>query len=158
MGIGAVIEPAVVVGLLFGGTFVNRNTSYRFTWKARPRSRPIVTDEEDIPGSPASWASEDALLERKRSSTESTSSSLLDTDSVPTWRTRELNFFGFKGEVTTPNSRVFRDRWFSRVIRKFPFLEEAFYWALIYWVCNARNSFTYMSNSDAIRSTKSVAQ
>jgi hypothetical protein len=135
MGIGAVLEPAVVVGLLFGGTYFNRNTSYRFTWKARARSRPVLIDEEDAPGSPASWASDDALLERKRTSSDSSSSSLLDVDSVPSWRSRNLKLFGFTWEVTTPNSKVFEDRWFSRVIRKFPFLEEAFYWALIYWVC-----------------------
>jgi hypothetical protein len=134
MGVGAVLEPAVVIGLLFGGTFINRNTSYNFTWKYRARSSPVLPDEEDIPGSPVSWASEDALLEGKRSSSDSSSSSLLETDSISTWRTRELDFWGFRWEVTTPNSKVFQDRWFSRVIRKFPFLEEAFYWALIYWV------------------------
>lgn len=141
MGVGAVIEPLVVVSLLFGGTYFNRNTSYKFTWRARRRTQPrpaVASDEEedvfvDAPGSPGSWASEDALLSSRSSSDSGSHSLLVNMD--PTWRKRELQLWGFKRSVVTPNSRQFRDRWFSRVIRKFPFLQEAFYWALIYWVC-----------------------
>ncbi|KAF2434013.1 integral membrane protein [Tothia fuscella] len=119
MGVGAVLEPAVVVGLLFGGTYLNRNTSYKFTWRARAR--------------PASWDSDDPLLSN-RSSSETNPLSLLSDNVDPKWRTRELQLFGFRRNVASPNSRQFKDRWFSRVIKKFPFLQEAFYWALIYWV------------------------
>jgi hypothetical protein len=145
MGVGAVLEPAVVIGLLFGGTYINRNKSYRFTWKARSRPQPkpaAVEDEEedifvDAPGSPGSWDSEDGLLSN-RSSTETDPLSLQSANTDPRWRTRDLQLWGFKRSVVTPNSRQFRDRWFSRVIRKFPFLQEAFYWALIYWVSSGQ--------------------
>jgi hypothetical protein len=143
MGVGAILEPAVVVGLLFGGTYVNRDQSYKFTWKAQPRqhSRPVFIDaEEELPSSPGSWGSEDGLLD-SRSSTDSTSQSLFTVDTDPRWRTRELRLWGFRKEVVTPNSRIFKDRWFSRVMRKGPFLQEAFYWALIYWVRISRQVY-----------------
>jgi hypothetical protein len=132
MGVGAFLEPLVVVGLLFGGTYINRDSSYKFTWKAQPRQHApkVVLDEEELPTSPASWATEDPLL----SASQMSSPSLLPVDIESKWRTREFELWGFKRKVTSPNSRVFKDRWFSRVIQKFPFLQEAFYWALIYWV------------------------
>ena len=135
MAVGAVLEPAVVVVLLFGGAYLNRNKSYTLTWRHRPRenTRPAFRDEEELPGSPGSWASEDALLGDR--SSDSNSPTLLVLDTEPKWRTRELQLWGLRRTVVTPNSRLFKDRWFSRVIKKFPFLQEAFYWALIYWVC-----------------------
>jgi hypothetical protein len=41
---------------------------------------------------------------------------------------------GMKKEVVSPNTRQFQDYFLSRLLKKFPFLVEAWYWALIYWV------------------------
>jgi hypothetical protein len=120
MGIGAVAEPLVVVTLLFGGTWVNRNKDYK------------LLRRRDHSSSPRS-ASPDS--ETGRSSLSSSDSLLAGVDEVPKWRTREVRVFGFRKEITSPNSRRFKDYFLSRLLRKFPFLVEAWYWALIYWVC-----------------------
>jgi hypothetical protein len=120
MGIGAIAEPLVVVTLLFGGTWVNRNKDYKLFGQRRDHST-----------SPRS-ASPDS--ETGRSSLSSSDSLLAGVDEVPKWRTREVRVFGFRKEVTSPNSRRFKDYFLSRLLKKFPFLVEAWYWALIYWV------------------------
>jgi hypothetical protein len=121
MGAGAFIEPLVVVTLLFGGTWVNRNTEYRLFNRRR-----IYTH------SPRS-SSPSSSIESGRSSL-SSSVSLLSQDDEPKWRVREINIMGFKKEVVSLNTRQFQDYFLSRVLKKFPFLVEAWYWALIYWV------------------------
>ncbi|QDS77239.1 hypothetical protein FKW77_003178 [Venturia effusa] len=141
-GLGAVLEPAIVVGLLFGGTWINRNKSYNFTW--RDRSRPIPPrvsfDEESIPESPGSWATDDALLQEK------SSTGLLNPDNAHAkWRTRELKFFGLSKSILTPNSRAFETSRFSRFVKKMPFIQEVWYWALIYWVYQLGRAFTALT-------------
>jgi hypothetical protein len=126
MGIGAVAEPLVVVTLLFGGTWVNRNKDYKLFGRRRNNaSSPRSTSPDSESG---------------RSSISSSASLLGDIDEVPKWRTRELQFFGLRKEVTSPNSRRFKDYFLSRLLRKFPFLVEAWYWALIYWVCTQQHT------------------
>lgn len=125
-GVGAILEPLVVVVLLFGGTWINRSKqsiSRRCRWQGNSpyQSRPCSpdasdSDEEDGTLSPRSW-----------------SPSLLH---VPDdrWRKRQIRIFSSRFRVTTPNTAVFQDRLLSRVLRKFPFLVECWYWALVYWV------------------------
>ncbi|KAH6642072.1 integral membrane protein [Boeremia exigua] len=127
MGIGAVAEPLVVVTLLFGGTWVNRNKEYKLFGRGR-----------DHASSPRS-SSPDSESGR---SSHSTDSLLAGVDEVPKWRTRELKIFGYRTEVTSPNSRRFKDYFLSRLLRKFPFLVEAWYWALIYWVYQLGRAFS----------------
>tara|TARA_R110002003_G_scaffold135_6_gene12547 strand:- start:306 stop:764 length:459 start_codon:yes stop_codon:yes gene_type:complete len=119
MGAGAFIEPLVVVTLLFGGTWVNRNTDYRlFNWR-RVYSRS---------SSPAS------SIDSGRSSPSSTASLLSQIDEEPKWRTRVISILGIRKEVVSPNTKQFQEYFLSRLLKKFPFLVEAWYWALIYWV------------------------
>jgi hypothetical protein len=117
MGIGAVAEPLVVVTLLFGGTWVNRNKEYKLFGR---RTEHIASPRSSSPDSESgcSAVSSDSLL--------------AGIDEVPKWRSREIRVLGFKTEVTSPNSRRFKDYFLSRLLRKFPFLVE--YWALINWV------------------------
>jgi hypothetical protein len=122
MGAGAFIEPLVVVTLLFGGTWVNRNTEYRLFNRRR-----VYTH------SPRSSSPSSSSIESGRSSL-SSSVSLLSQDDEPKWRVREINIMGFRKELVSPNTRQFQDYFLSRVLKKFPFLVEAWYWALIYWV------------------------
>lgn len=131
MAIGAFLEPLVVVSLLFGGAFFNRNKDYDFWegklgWEADKSHK----KSDDIKGkrSPSadSWSS-------------SSTTPTLAPYEQPTLRRRKLQMFGYKKIVTTPNTLVFKDRVLSRVLQKFPFLAEAWYWALIYWVSSEDN-------------------
>jgi hypothetical protein len=119
MGAGAFIEPLVVVTLLFGGTWVNRNTDYRLFNRRRVYSRS---------SSPAS------SIDSGRSSPSSTASLLSQIDEEPKWRTRVISILGIRKEVVSPNTKQFQEYFLSRLLKKFPFLVEAWYWALIYWV------------------------
>jgi hypothetical protein len=113
MGVGAILEPAVVLFLLFGGCWVNRNTYYslNFSQWARHWKKAAQDEETALKG-----------LKPTPSSTEEK------------WRTRDIGIGHFKTSVTCPNTKQFEDKWFSQVIHKFPFLVEVWYWALIYWV------------------------
>lgn len=130
MGIGAVLEPLVVVTLLFGGAWINRATDYNFSrrssrWqdgKVVPPDNETETSIYDVPGMKQ-------LLSKNRS----LSPSLLPSQES-SMRQRDLRIFGFTRTIETPNTAVFRHRFLSRVLHKFPFLVEAWYWALIYWV------------------------
>ena len=129
MAVGAFLEPLVVVSLLFGGAFFNRNKDYSFRQGS------------------AGWAGEKGLQQQHLKKSDDVSPQRLSADSwsessTPTlspdeqsaWRRRKLQVFGYKKLVATPNTLVFKDRFLSRVLYKFPFLTEAWYWALIYWV------------------------
>jgi hypothetical protein len=127
-GVGAVAEPLVVISLLLGGTWINRDFN-----PGRSRRRPV--DQRRI--------SEDDLEHGGKSNREdfvdnpidsrSTSPSLL-ASKEPRWRKRTLGVWGVRKQVTTPNTRRFRGYFLSRLLEKFPFLVECWYWALIYWV------------------------
>lgn len=134
--VGSFLEPLVVVTLLFGGAFFNRNKDYdhrhgKAGWvgdKIRKRSddlgRKRISSESIISGD--DWSS-------------TSSTPTLALHEVPTLRRRKIQLFGYKRIVSTPNTLVFKDRTVSRVLQKFPFLTECWYWALVYWVWH----FTY---------------
>ena len=150
MGLGGLIEPLVVVMLLFGGTWINRNKAYRLSRRRHSRntiktfvdvrcsspdslesgqSSPVTTDgllSDPSYSSYSSYSSDDGV--------QCSSPSLL-TRQEARWRKREIGLLGRRRKVMTPNTRVFRGRLLSRLLRRFPFLVEAWYWALIYWVC-----------------------
>lgn len=121
-GIGAVAEPLVVIVLLFGGTWINRDFD-----PGRKRRRPgdarRVSDDLSLRG-----LEEEGLIESR-----SSSPSLLPEQEAK-WRKRTLGVWGWKKEVITPNTRKFKGYFLSRLLEKFPFLVECWYWALIYWV------------------------
>lgn len=128
MGAGAFLEPLVVVVLLFGGAWVNRATDYTFSTRNQqwdesfPEAYRVEVDADlDV--------EEARLSQGKRS----LSPSLLPSQEDK-WRERELRILGYHKVIETPNTTVFRNRLLSRVLHKFPFLVEAWYWALIYWV------------------------
>jgi hypothetical protein len=150
MALGAVLEPLIVVSLLAFGTIVNRNRS-RAVLARSPlsTSRPepwqhlkysADSEDEDVE---AGRGKEDertllpSSLSRSSNSSSSTLAEDLSTDNKVTskWQKRRLRFMGWEKEVTTPNTEIFKDRFLSRVLQRFPFLAEVWYWALIYWVC-----------------------
>ena len=125
VGIGGVAEPLVVIFLLFGGTWINRDFDLGRS-KRRPGDvRRVSTDSYTTSGD----SGED--IESR-----SASPSLLVTQE-PKWGTRKLRVWGLEKEVTTPNTRRFKAYFLSRLLERFPFLVECWYWALIYWVCTS---------------------
>ncbi|KAF1967990.1 hypothetical protein BU23DRAFT_277591 [Bimuria novae-zelandiae CBS 107.79] len=151
MGVGAFMEPLVVVTLLFGGTWVNRNTDYRIFDRRRNASH---ASRSSSPGSAESGGSSPrssaSLLDGYRAS----SPSLLP-EQEPHWRKREVRLLGYKTEVVSPNTRRFEGYFLSRLLQKFPFLVEAWYWALIYWVYQLGRAFTAVT---LVESTVDVAR
>lgn len=128
-GVGAVAEPLVVIALLFGGTWINRDFNPGRQRRRSGDSRRVSDDG----------------FKRADEESRSSSPSLLASEE-PQWRTRTLRIWGVGREVTTPNTRRFKGYFLSRLLEKFPFLVECWYWALIYWVSafNFRiKSFTY---------------
>lgn len=136
MGVGAFIEPLVVVTLLFGGTWVNRNSAYRMGSKVLQDSMPSPRLSQTLDFESVSNSSDDEHSVSDDHSIRS-SSPLLGASARETtsrWHKREVKIFGWKKEVTSPNTRRFEGRLLSRLLRKMPFLVEVWYWALIYWV------------------------
>lgn len=130
MGAGAFLEPLAVVVLLFGGAWINRESdlpgsvSRQGSWRNQGSKTPSE-DKDDID------SDNDGLLSSEDGRPLSPSLLLNQQDR---WRKREVGFWRWKWEVTSPNTAVFRDRLLSRLLRKFPFLAECWYWALVYWV------------------------
>lgn len=132
MGAGAFIEPGVVLALLFGGTWVNRTHASK-----KSNRQPYHSGKrEDSPSGLESGAS---------SPTQETDNLLAQPTKLQEdgWRRREFRIFGWTKEVRTPDTQAFEDRLLSRLLFKFPFLVEVWYWALVYWVCCLLPRLTY---------------
>jgi hypothetical protein len=140
MAVGAFLEPLVVVTLLFGGAWFNRNKDYNF-WEGTQGWAGISTSHKRRDDVEIKRSSSDTASPRSPIWNSGSSSPTLSADDESPWnltsRRRKIQFLGYKRIVTTPNTLVFKDRFLSRVLQKFPFLVEAWYWALIYWVGRA---------------------
>jgi hypothetical protein len=130
MGVGAVLEPLVVVTLLFGGAWINRATDYTFSTQSSRWQSPLPRVKEVTAGENKY---DDDSIKPLSSKHRSVSPSLLPSQEQ-NWRQRDLRLLGWSKKIETPNTAVFRNRLLSRLLHKFPFLVEAWYWALIYWV------------------------
>ncbi|KIW80895.1 hypothetical protein Z517_03918 [Fonsecaea pedrosoi CBS 271.37] len=150
MGAGAFLEPLAVVVLLFGGAWINRAPD-SFSSSRSPLTFSAEEDDHDVPDLPLARAVDsgaDADIENLHisRSKRSLSPSLLPNQEDK-WRERELKIpvLGHRRVVQTPNTAMFRHRLLSRILHKFPFLVEAWYWALIYWVYQLGRAFTALS-------------
>jgi hypothetical protein len=144
MGVGAILEPLVVIVLLFGGTWINRTVgSFPSARSARRKSsdRYRGASPDYVESGLSSPTAKDGLL---------SSRSLSPTSSLfgqETWRKRSFGILSWTWEVTSPNNAVFQDRLLSRLLRKFPFLAECWYWALVYWVGSRFHGSTLLYES-----------
>lgn len=130
MAAGVVLEPLVVVLLLFGGTWINRTIESSLT-RIHPRRRSAdyarAASPESVESGYTSPTPKDGLMSsRYRSSSPGTRENRS--------RKRQIVIFGLTAFVVTPDTTVFRDRLLSRLLQKLPFLVECWYWALVYWV------------------------
>lgn len=126
------LEPALIACLLLGGTAANRR---RKCGQSRlslgsPRDDKAVSDFEDGTSS----EDEDSVYayDAVPSSSDFSTAGLRDRQS---WRTRNIGLFGWKRSIATPDTRQYRGCFMSRMLNRYPFLVEAWYWFLIYWVC-----------------------
>ncbi|KAJ5156560.1 hypothetical protein N7492_009363 [Penicillium capsulatum] len=143
MGAGAILEPLVVVTLLFGGTWINRTVDS----SSSPSPDRRKSSEYIRPFSPDSFESgysspsaQDGLL-----SPRSPSPSQFPVDG---WRKRRMGLFHWSIQLSSPNTAVFRNRLLSRLLRKLPFLVECWYWALVYWTYQLGRAFTAVTLQD----------
>lgn len=130
MGAGAVLEPLLVIVLLFGGTWINRitNTAFSHTYIRRQSSEYVRADSRDsLESECSSPTSKDGLLSTR-------SCSPIPQISDDRWHKRQLTILGLSWTISSHNTEVFKDRLLSRLLRKLPFLVECWYWALVYWV------------------------
>lgn len=126
------LEPALIVFLLLGGTVANRR---RRCGQSRlslgsPRDDKSLSDLEDA----LSSEDENSVYANDAAPPSSVfgTTSLEDRQS---WRTRNIGLLGWKRSIATPDTRQYRGYFMSRMLYRYPFLIEAWYWFLIYWVC-----------------------
>lgn len=130
MGAGAVLEPLVVIVLLFGGTWINRVTDAALSRRVSRRSSfgyPRASSPDSLESGYTTPTPKDSLL--------SPGASFPPLQPDDHWHKRVIGIFSLTCSVTSPNTAVFQDRLLSRLLRKLPFLVECWYWALVYWVC-----------------------
>lgn len=121
MGTGVVLEPLVVIVLLFGGTWINRVTDCALSGNHTRRSSldyVRVAYPDSLESGYTSLTPEDELLSSRCTSPPA---QILDDQ----WSKRHIAVFG---------TALFQERLLSRLLRKLPFLVECWYWALVYWV------------------------
>ncbi|KAK5047310.1 hypothetical protein LTR84_006832 [Exophiala bonariae] len=140
MGVGGFLEPLVVIVLLFGGAWINRATDFPSSSAGSRAGNPLLPEAHAVETGDDLNIAEAQLTQSKRS----LSPSLLPSQETR-WRQREVRVMGYKTVVETPNTAVFRNRLLSRLLHKFPFLVEAWYWALIYWVYQLGRAFTALT-------------
>ncbi|KAJ5974073.1 hypothetical protein N7481_011283 [Penicillium waksmanii] len=137
MGAGAVLEPLVVIILLFGGTWINRVADAALSRRASRRrsfDNPRASSPDSIESGYTTSTPKDSLLSPHASSPP------LQLDDR--WHKRVIGIFSLACSVTSPNTAVFQDRFLSRLLRKLPFLVECWYWALVYWTYQLGRAFT----------------
>ncbi|KAJ5780844.1 hypothetical protein N7457_006004 [Penicillium paradoxum] len=143
MGVGAVIEPLVVIVLLFGGTWINRSvgspTTRRYNRRSSTDLRRVASSDSLESGYSSPSTKDGLLLSRSHSPLQ---------EAEDGWHKREVGLLGLKFEVSSPNTIVFQDRLLSRLLRKFPFLVECWYWALVYWTYQLGRAFTAVTLKD----------
>ncbi|KAJ5766374.1 uncharacterized protein N7511_003990 [Penicillium nucicola] len=141
MGVGAVLEPLVVIVLLFGGTWINRATGGNAHRHYARKSADLVraASLDSLESGYSSPTTKDGLLTpRSRSPLQ-----------IPDrWHTRQVGMFGWTWGISSPNTAIFQDRLLSRLLRKLPFLVECWYWALVYWTYQLGRAFTAVTLKD----------
>ena len=128
MGVSLFLEPLVVVVLLFGGAWINRVTDFSFSTQ-KSQWQGYDPFEEANAAFQSYRTNGEPAKNKKRSL-----SSLLLPSPESSWRERDIRILGLQFRIHSPDTAVFQNRLLSRLLYKFTFLVECWYWALIYWV------------------------
>ncbi|KAI2695560.1 hypothetical protein CBS147332_9309 [Penicillium roqueforti] len=142
MGAGMVIEPLVVIVLLFGGTWINRSVGSSSTKSYNRRNSNDLgraASFDSLESGYSSQSTKDGLLSPRSHSPQAPEDG---------WHKRQVGLLGLNFEVSSPNTIVFQDSLLSRLLRKFPFLVECWYWALVYWTYQLGRAFTAVTLKD----------
>ncbi|KAH8846596.1 hypothetical protein MCOR31_007158 [Pyricularia oryzae] len=117
------VEPVAIVGILFGAMYITRRRNFSILRKG-VYERLSSNAPSPLPRSPRSSTSSDgeALL----------AADLRRANREPNYPPKLRRIFNV-WTVQTPNSSRFAQHWHSRVLQKFPFLIEMFYWILTYF-------------------------
>ncbi|KAJ6178317.1 hypothetical protein N7519_008778 [Penicillium mononematosum] len=116
MGVGTVIEPLVVIVLLFGGTWINRSVGSSSTRRySRRNSNDLgrAASFDSLESGYSSQSTKDGLLGSRFHSPQAPEDG---------WHKRQVGLLGLNLEVSSPNTIVFQDRLLSRVAPQVSFL------------------------------------
>jgi hypothetical protein len=130
MGFLGLGEPSIRTFVIFLGAFLNRDKTFHPPVQSWLQWR--TQNNDNIDDLDSGKAIPSILLRARRPSSPSRSS---------TWRQRDLHFFSLTTTINTPNTHPFRDTLPSRILRKFPYVVENVYWALIYSVYQMGRGF-----------------
>ncbi|KAK8109700.1 hypothetical protein PG999_007837 [Apiospora kogelbergensis] len=119
MGVGGLAEPVVVVSLLAGGVIFNRNTNYKLFAKRGETPWKEKADDDEVRSSRTSSSDETAVE---------------DDDPYSPWRQTACLKTAISHHQRQQSQCGGGESFLSRLLIKFPFLCEVWYWALIYWV------------------------
>lgn len=142
MPVNVLLEPLVVITLLVGGALVNRNRSVSDlkAHERRPRSKDRhVTFAEELEAGTRLLDPRNTGSPTHRHRSQSPSS---PSRGDGQWRTRPVGLLRWRRRIATPDTSRYSDTVLSRLLYRFPFLVEAWYWALIYWVYQLGRAFT----------------
>ena len=130
-------EPALIVCLLLGGTVANRRRrcSLSRVCLGSPKDDQSISDLED-----ALSSEDEDFVYANDAAAPSTGFSTTSSRDRQIWRTRNVGIFGWEKSIATPDTRQYRGYFLSRMLYRYPFLIEAWYWFLIYWVCTIPRS------------------
>lgn len=128
MSASAVIEPLIIVALLLGGTWLNRNKEF---------SAVPIDPRQSLEDSLGDRGSTAATRPKNRLSSITLSQSSQKTpfdERRILWQNRRISILGWSIRIRSPDTQVFAQNLASRILCRFPYLIEVWYWALIYWV------------------------
>jgi hypothetical protein len=129
MGLSLFLEPLIVVTLLFGGAWINRVTDSSSSSTPKSQWQGYGPFQEANEAFQLYQTNGEPAKNKKHCL-----SSLLLPSQESSWRERDLRILGLQLRIWSPDTTVFQNRLLSRLLCKFPFLVECWYWALIYWV------------------------
>lgn len=131
----------LVACLLFGACYFTRRRRFSVL---RPRKYRSILDDESVTSENGLLSGDSDSSSRESSDREDSGSEYISTLKNPR---KQRSCCGVP--VTTPNTARFKDNWHSRVLYKFPFLLEMFYWVLTYIIYRFTHIFAqaYFSKS-----------
>lgn len=121
-------EPVLVASILFGACFYTRRRYINLFGPSRAPYRPLFEQDDD-----ADNLSAEALGRYSESDVDGIEAeSEFVTTSSSKFPPKRRTICGLT--IRTPNTARFAANWHSRVLYKFPFLMEMFYWVLTYFI------------------------
>ncbi|KAI9650366.1 hypothetical protein NHQ30_000379 [Ciborinia camelliae] len=115
-------EPVMVASILFGSMVLTRRHGYRI-FDRRRNSYGLLNEEPDSARSSDDLLTRDYMIGNGRDS---------DVDSMSTSKFPPKKRRCCGTNLFTPNTTRFRDYYHSRILQKYPFLIEMFYWIITY--------------------------